>query len=108
MIPLEILAEAFVSSVMRSIGWLFGTCCDERAMFVFSLGYEAASFDICLKQGGAFCLLVHADNADRLVARAERFGRKVELDGRPPALFRIVSVSAHRAQLQQQESGGAA
>ncbi len=48
--------------------------------FAFLLGYEAAIFDTCLKSGrGPFCLKLHPRNHDRLVARAELFGRTVEV-----------------------------
>jgi hypothetical protein len=67
---------------------------DQWAVFAFRLGYEAAVFDVCLKQGGAFCLFAHAGNVDRLVARAKLFGRTTELDGDAGWRMRTITVSA--------------
>jgi hypothetical protein len=64
----------------------------DEAASGFRLGYEGGLFDVCLKQGGAFCFFARANNADRLIARAKLFGRTVEVTG---TRFKSITVSAH-------------
>lgn len=64
----------------------------------FRDGYEAAQFDMWLKTGLQFFMYVSTTNVERLVQRAEAFGRTVKIKERSPTLGGFsLSVSQHKS-----------